>query len=679
MTGLWYILGVSLASLLVVYVPSVLMLRSLGIKGYLLFGIAPAWSAGVSTAASLVFSKLGIFWNLQNYLAFNLVALLLCFGIGRILIGKRLADSEEGTEEVPVAQGKTGIIATGVLLILGSLLYWLPTIWGIDLNLPAQQNDSTFHLSALMTIVQTGDASPLTAFSSLYGLSEVSVTYPAVWHQLGALFATEQTVVQVAKALQLTVAFLWLANISILTTVALPRLWGAGPLAIAVAQIIPIFPVYYHVAIPLWPNAWGIALLPGVVAAVLTAFRNYRYYPRGQRRIRRNLTMQLTVVILGILGITAAYPPAAFSLIVVLSGGILVAVFRVLHSSLKMRTKIAILIVGLIAGAFFTIFVSQNQSINWLFGRSADINWENLGFKAWAVFSLAPSGGGSLAYKLIITLWGALSVLGVILSWRNRYTRWVSVSWTIALLLVSATLIPLPLITNLTAIWYYGSYRLMPVMAILSIIAMTVGINALLRKTLNLTRKFTASGIEPAAYKSLLIIISFVLVIANGALSWEPRAKKATELYKPLLGQTVYMADSEELKMIFRAKDVLTEDKLLIGEASTGAALVYIVSGHPVVYKQVTFGSVDNADPDAGYLAVNFENYKTDPHVCELVNKYQIGYFYADRTQIFNHKQQKDRAQGLFGVVLDPQDFILLDKGGTAELYKFVGCDQQKP
>ncbi|MCS4484030.1 hypothetical protein NXS08_00800 [Gleimia sp. 6138-11-ORH1] len=679
MVGIWFILGVSLASLLVIYLPSLLMLRSLGAKGYLLFGLAPAWSAGVSTAASLIFAKFEISWNLTNFMLFNLLSLFLCLLIGRIIFGARFEKTQEGTEDIPVPQGKLGLIATLILLLLGTIFYWLPTIWGIDLNYPAQQNDSTFHLSAVMTILQTGDASPLTAFSSLYGLSDVNVTYPAVWHQLAALFATEQTVVQVAKALQFTVAFLWLANISILTTVALPRLWGAGLLGIAVAQIIPVFPVYYHVNIPLWPNAWGIALLPGVVSALLTAFRNYKYYPRGQYRVKRDLTMQISVVFLGILGITAAYPPAAFSLMVILSGGMLVGISRVLLSSLKIRTKIAVLFIGGIFGGLFSYYVSYNESINWLFNRRPEIDWNNLGFKAWAVFSLFPAGGGTITYKIIVTLAGLLSVLGVVLSWRNLYTRWVSISWIISLILVVGTLVPLPLITNLTAIWYYGSYRLMPVMAILSIITMTIGVNALLRKTLKIIQKFSSGKIDSKVYKTAIVSVAISLVIANGVISWGIRSAKAVELYKPTLGQTVFMADSEELKMIFRAKEVLTEDKLLLGEASTGATLIYIVSGHPVVYKQVTFGSVDNADPDAGYLAANFKHYKTDPHICELVTKYNIGYFYADRSQTFNHKQQKDRASGLFGVVLDPQDFILLDDGGTAELYKFVGCELKKP
>lgn len=275
--GVWsYVISVVFGLLTVIYVPSILMLRILNIRGFALLGIAPVWSAGVATVASILFHTLDIFWNLTNYLVFNLIAILFLGLIRIIIFSKENSENYLSHPDRELFSRKKEALLTLAFIIGGSLFFWLPTMWGIDLHLPAQQNDSTFHMSALMTMVQTGNASPMSAFSSLYGLAEANVTYPAVWHQLAALFATESTVVFVSKSMQLVTAIVWSVNIAIFASVVLIRANGAGFVAVAVAQLIPIFPVYYHVQIPLWPNAWGVALLPGLVAGILSAYRNIR-------------------------------------------------------------------------------------------------------------------------------------------------------------------------------------------------------------------------------------------------------------------------------------------------------------------------------------------------------------------------------------------------------------------
>lgn len=678
MSEILRMLGVSLGTLAVIYLPSLLMLRFLGIRGYLLGSIAPVWAAGVATAASLIFNPLGIFWNLQNYLIFNLVSIILCFLIGKILRMEQKNSGIPRGDYTPVALGKTAVIAATVLIAAGSLFYWLPTVWYIPVELPPQQNDSTFHLASLMTIVQSGDASPLTAFSSMYGLGNVKITYPAVWHQFAALFATEETVVLAAKSMQLTMAALWLINLNLLANVVLPRLWGAGLIAVSVAQIIPVFPVYYHVIIPLWPNAIGISMLPGMLAGLLTVFRNIKYRNREEKANFKTFFMQVSVVFLGVLGLTATYPTATFSFLALLSGGGIIAIFRVAKTDWDRKVKLGMLGGLLLFILGLGVFLTKSGSVNWLFGRPVDTEWDNLVFKAMALLTLSPSGGGGVVYKAWLILWGVASLIGVVLLWRNQYTKWISISWGFLLLLVIGSLVPLPGVTKLTALWYYGSYRLMPVLAILTIVTTTVTTAGLIRALAAAYKRITQKCLKAAGYKFLVVGLSFCIIVCSGALSWDMRVARARDLYKPLLGQNVFMADSEEMKMIFRTKNTLTEDKLLLGEASTGAALVYIVSGHPVAYKQVTFGSIENADRDSAYLAKYFERYQIDRRICEIVNRYNIGYFYVDRSQPFNSKDQKERAEGLFGVLLAPQDFKLIDRGGLAEIYRFTGCEPRE-
>lgn len=675
MTPILQMIALALGMLLVIYLPSLLILRALNVRGSMLLGLAPVWTAGVLTAASLLFDKAGIAWTLAHYTLLNVVLVVLFTLLGIMVYGHRALTTAR-TDDVLVANSKPLWVVSVTLIVTGALLYWLPTMLNIPVEYPAQQNDSTFHLSALMTIVQTGKASPLTAFSSLYGLEGVSVTYPAVWHQLAALFATETTVVMTSKATQLVIATLWLINIHILARVALPRTYGAGLFAVAIAQIIPIFPVYYHVELPLWPNAIGIALLPGLLAALLTFFRAIRY--RTPQSTRAELITHSIVIILGAFGITAAYPPAAFSLLALLSGGAIVALARVLRSSWGIKTKVGVASASLAAAGVVGIVVSQTEAINWLFARPIDIGWNKLVFKTWVLLVLSPAGGESIAHKALLALFALVVLIGVLTVWRQRATQWITLSWIVVALLVLATLVPLPLLTNLTALWYYGSYRLMPVLAIMNILTATSALSTLWDWALARRRSPQQEG-TCQRHTTWVVCATLAVMILNGATSWSYRSANAHQLYEPPFGHIVFMADEDELSMIFRAKDKLTDDKLILGEGSTGATLIYIVSGHPVVYKQVTFGAVQGAGKDSAYLADHFRHYQSDPKVCDIINRYNIGYFYADQPQSFNLKRQDIRASGLFRVPVDSPDFTEIDRGGLATLYRFTGCESKQP
>lgn len=176
MTPILHMIALALGILLVVYLPSMVMLRALNIRGSMLLGLAPVWTAGVSTAASLVFAKLGIMWSLTHYVLLTVLLVVIFAAGGNMVFGRQSLWSAQADDVLPTYP-KTFWVAPVALIVIGSLLYWLPTMWNIPVEYPAQQNDSTFHLSALMTMIQTGNASPLTAFSSLYGLESVSVTY----------------------------------------------------------------------------------------------------------------------------------------------------------------------------------------------------------------------------------------------------------------------------------------------------------------------------------------------------------------------------------------------------------------------------------------------------------------------------------------------------------------------
>ena len=79
-------------------------------------------------------------------------------------------------------------------------------------------------------------------------------------------------------------------------------------------------------------------------------------------------------------------------------------------------------------------------------------------------------------------------------------------------------------------------------------------------------------------------------------------------------------------------------------------------------------------DQDGIYLRENFNRIHTDPHVCELLQRHGIQYFYADKDIVFNGNRLSKFRPGLYEVDTS-SGFTLVDSGGTASLWHIDICD----
>ena len=78
-------------------------------------------------------------------------------------------------------------------------------------------------------------------------------------------------------------------------------------------------------------------------------------------------------------------------------------------------------------------------------------------------------------------------------------------------------------------------------------------------------------------------------------------------------------------------------------------------------------------DEDGIYLREHFNQIRTDPHVCEILQQHGIRYFYADKDIRFNNSQLSKIRPGLYGVDTS-SGFTLIDSGGSAALWRIDIC-----
>ncbi|WP_026429828.1 DUF6541 family protein [Schaalia georgiae] len=342
MIGQWWFLAPTFALMLVALVlPGVFWTRAGTRSALVAVGAAPAFTFGVVTVLSVLYSRASIRWEAATVLPVlgmcALLGALTWFGLhvrrasgGAWRPGMPLAEAI-GTR-VPLGAVQRAVRgATWGAVALGFALAALPMLAGADPADPVQQWDSTFHMNGVHAILLGGDASPFGGLHELYGGREVY--YPTGWHAFVALFATPQTVVPASNVSSLALMAVWVTGAAALVSV-LTSSRTAVLAAPVVAGLMPNMPADALTMYNQWPNATGTALLPGLMGlAVLVGRRfadDWRSRPPGRALARR--AGQTVFLMVGALGLIGAHPSAVFSLLALLAAPLMAALVGLARS-----------------------------------------------------------------------------------------------------------------------------------------------------------------------------------------------------------------------------------------------------------------------------------------------------------------------------------------------------------
>ena len=131
------------------------------------------------------------------------------------------------------------------------------------------------------------------------------------------------------------------------------------------------------------------------------------------------------------------------------------------------------------------------------------------------------------------------------------------------------------------------------------------------------------------------------------------------------------MATSGELAMLRRMSTTLPADAVVLGDPIAGAAYTEVIGQRTAVFPQLSMANEDAASQRV--LAYHFNEIGTNPEVCEVVRKLKITYFYQDEDGWYYQTLRSRRAPGLYNVDTST-GFELVDRGGTAKLYRITAC-----
>src|SRR4051812_15041127 len=255
------------------YIPGFLALSGLRLKVFPALALAPAASAGIAGAASMVCLATGWRWSPASAALLAAGVVGLCFLAGRFayLLSLRRAARRQAPDPSPAPEDAGEAKLPGYLMVLlGAALAAAAGIIGtvmvrgmVSLDRVNQGWDATFHANAVRWIQDSGQSSPW-SISPIYGGARPSF-YPAGWHELVSLVPGDVVTAGNLSCL-LIGAVVWPASLAYLAAALFPRFPVVRVLAPLFGAAVLAFPFVQLVRSGQWPNGFATAVIPAVLA-----------------------------------------------------------------------------------------------------------------------------------------------------------------------------------------------------------------------------------------------------------------------------------------------------------------------------------------------------------------------------------------------------------------------------
>lgn len=654
----WQVLPGILALALLWMVPGYAVLRLLGARGLLAWGAGPAVTTGLSGVLAIGYGLVGVPWSLWSLLAGLALVVVVAAGAGHLL---------------RTTSDPSGVTVAGERRLRPAERAWLGLTWTLGggvlaatmmtgmgrADQPGQAWDAVFHYNAVWFIRDTGNASSLGGLSPMYA-DLAAPFYPAVWHGVVALAPGFPGVTEAANSSSIVIgSVIWVAGLVALARVVWPARALPAVLVPVLAASYVTFPAIAVSMLAVWPFALSTALVPGTLALLIATLR-------GVLSWRMHLALGLGLA-WAVAGVVLAHASGLFSLLLLGLPLVTVLLFRQLRRQARAGRRVGAWVLGV--GWVVAVVAVLAFLVNFPPVRSI-MDYQRGGQESYlpALGSLSIDHPLVYVYKTTsVNLVGTLLVwLGIALTVRRRHARWLVVALVAAVVLTLLAAGPAdnPL-RVLAGFWYTQASRLNQLVLIPAIM-LAAGAGAWLA-----SRVARALAVPVQVGAAVLVVL--VVVLTSG-LRWTSQVQIMASTYTTVPIAWGTMLEPEEIEMIDRAGQTLPEGAVVLGEPVAGSPYLLHRAGVQVVFPQL---SPIPDSPERRVLEQRFDQWRSDPEVCEAVRALGVTHVYADTLSFYDEANAKyePTTQGLY--LLEPSEgvaFTLVDEGGSASLWEFHGC-----
>ncbi|MHA7281686.1 DUF6541 family protein [Arthrobacter sp. TMS2-4] len=669
---------VAAAMLACLFLPGLAVAMVGRLRGLAAIALAPALSLGLGGVGALALGFIAVPWSLWSYLGFSAVAVLVLAILVRVPLGGRRpppggdSTSASDADEAREARGLGALrgAAPFIGVLMAGVVSFAPLRDGMRKpDFPALTWDSVFHHSAVRYIIETGNGSSL----DLGGVSTTTDKprfYPGAWHDLVSLTVGQFPItVSLNVAALLMACVVWPLSMAYLARVAFPRLIWMPLLAPVVASGFVAFPARMISYGTVWPAAMGTALVPALIALILMVTA-----PGATRASRVHLSLLLVVALAGA---TLCHPTAPIAA-VFLSLPILVYRYAaIVAATVERGTKnraaalIAVPVFGIALACVAVMIVPRIRSVFFFKTDAVGPATDAVGA---AIFDtmLMPLGHGN---SEPFWIGGLLALAGVVMTLALREYRWASASWAISIVLYTVAAGEETVLRPLVGLWYSDPVRLgglVPIFtSLLASYAVLRTIDALVSLVARSRTELRRPAVAPAMSLVLLVGIAAPLYPQTDSLRTNERTDRLSADYWQHLEWDGGIASLAELEFIERISAELPDDAVVLGDPTSGAALVYSLGKTETLFRTMS----GSRDADARYLGRHFNDIDTDPRICRLLTEYGVTHFYDDDSRYLPDIVHRKDMEGLTTIGVAPETLQLIDDSGDgARIYEIEAC-----
>ncbi|WP_148302306.1 DUF6541 family protein [Tomitella biformata] len=578
-----------LVAVCVLFLPGAALGWSLGLRGRLLWGVAPALTLGFTGLAAISYSGLGITWAPIPVLA-GVAAVCAVLAGSTWLLRWRWPGlyphepAHVGRVPVALAIAAASAIAVTIMLTATRGLTRIPQGW-----------DALLHGTASRLIEQSGDASPF-ALADAAAPGNAAFYYPDAFHALTALVlhVPGQSMPGALNAMVTATAIVF-----IFATVALVSRIDPRPLALSAAAVLAAsfsaFPVLQAAHGPLSPFALGAAAMPGVLAVVFAL-------------LRRPSAPLVLAAALGMSGLYVTHPSiAAMALILIAIIGVCWLLWG--GRTRTPRSLVTVLLAGLGAVALTlpsvdTASKSVMNNFDWpaeaTFGEAAA---QLLGMRTyvapqWLLFALAVAG-----------LWA----LGRRRELRPLVIGAAAIGW----LFVIAAASDAPYVQTLTSLWWNDAMRFLGLYAVMLAPIVACGVVVLVKVVARLGRNLLGRGRLDVRW------VGVVAVVALAAISAAFYAPRGVQMLARNFqeGVTVYPEEAAAYAQLAE----LYDGGAIMNDPYDGSPWMYTLETLPILVPgPLGEDPVGTLGQDRMDLYADIHSYGHNPYMADIVERLDV-------------------------------------------------------
>jgi hypothetical protein len=657
-TAISFATSALVAALALVFLPGYLALRCWAVSGLVAVAAAAPVSIGVLAGTAVIAPALGV--GFGPLLVVAPAVLLAAVGLlvrarwpralGVHHRPRRPARSRwtlvahAGALAVPAA-----VIGSGVIRMIGAP------------DSISQTYDASFHFNAVRYILDTGSGSTLT-LGGMYTEGAKPSTYPAAWHDLVALVVevSGSTIPVAANAVTLVIAALvWPISMIFLVT----RVTGVRPvpvlLAGAVSTIFGTYPMQSAEFGILYPYFLSLSLLP-VGLGLITMVTGV-----GDRGGTPRWVAALALLAV-IPAVALAHPSSFLGLSLLAVPVFVVAVVRYRRVLAGRRGAGRYWLLVSLLGAYLVAGFAV-----WLRLRpSAEAS-------GWLIVQTPPEAVWELLTAGLLTqpptwLAFALTLVAIGLALRRKLSQWVTGAYLIVafLFVIVSSVDPWWFRTIFTGVWYNDPVRLAALVPAIAVVACTLAAVWLFNRGRELLRRGSSHSEATPAVAAAAFAAAIAIAVGGQFGSAGFAVADGIPDYQPGPDGHAPMVSVDERALLERLDEHVPADEKIIGNAWTGTAFSYALSGRRTLTPHLNENSVP---PDARLLMNNLDRLGADPEICAMVAELDAYYVLDFPGHIL--WDWPTRYPGLDRVATNP-GVTEVDREGEAVLYRITGCGE---